>query len=224
MSGQLRADSTRKILPLEKSIGRGLLRVVSMGFLAGEDQAIMWRGLVLNRAVQQFLEDVRWGDLDYMVVDMPPGTGDIQMGLARLLARTEVIVVTTPPLAAKQVAARAVDMARRGNLRVLGIVENMSAFVCDHGSSYALFGSGGGERLAAQVGVPLLASIPLDPGMAAAGDSGEPAALDASSPIGARFADLASLLAEEIAPAAEPAGCTARMIESLESAVGTALP
>ena len=105
-----------------------------MGFLADEDSAIMWRGLILNRAVQQFLEDVRWGALDYLLIDMPPGTGDIQMGLARMLPRTEVLVVTTPPLAAQKVAARAADMARKGHLRVAGVVENMSAFTCDHGS------------------------------------------------------------------------------------------
>ena len=91
-----------------------------MGFLADEDSAIMWRGLILNRAVQQFLEDVRWGELDYLLIDMPPGTGDIQMGLARMLPRTEVLVVTTPPIAAQKVAARAADMARKGHLRVAG--------------------------------------------------------------------------------------------------------
>ena len=103
-----------KMVPLERSVGPGTLRVLSMGFLADEEQAIMWRGLVLNRAVQQFLQDAHWGDLDYLLVDLPPGTGDIQMGLARLLPRTELLVVTTPPLAAQKVAARAADMAREG--------------------------------------------------------------------------------------------------------------
>ncbi len=124
-------------MPLEKPVGPGLLKVVSMGFLADEESAIMWRGLILNRAVQQFLEDVRWGALDYLLIDMPPGTGDIQMGLARMLPRTEVLVVTTPPIAAQKVAARAADMARKGHLRVAGVIENMSAFTCDHGTSYA---------------------------------------------------------------------------------------
>ena len=101
-----------KMVPLERSVGPGTLRVLSMGFLADEEQAIMWRGLVLNRAVQQFLQDVHWGDLDYLLIDLPPGTGDIQMGLARLLPRTELLVVTTPPVAALKVAARAADMAR----------------------------------------------------------------------------------------------------------------
>ena len=170
------------MVPLERRVGDGVLRVLSMGFLADEDSAIMWRGLILNRAVQQFLEDVHWGDLDYLLIDMPPGTGDIQMGLARMLPRTEVIVVTTPPVAAQKVAARTADMARKGYLRVAGVIENMSDFICEHGTSYALFGSGGGARLAADVGVPLIGQIPLHPSVAAGGDAGTPVALDPVSP------------------------------------------
>ena len=136
----------------------------------------MWRGLVLNRAVQQFLQDAHWGDLDYLLIDLPPGTGDVQMGLARLLPRTEMLVVTTPPLAAQKVAARAADMARKGYLRVAGVIENMSDFTCEHGTTYALFGSGGGTRLAHGLGVPLIGSIPLHPDLAAAGDAGTPVA------------------------------------------------
>ena len=147
MEGDVEARAG-KMVPLERRVGPGTLRVLSMGFLADEEQAIMWRGLVLNRAVQQFLQDAHWGDLDYLLIDLPPGTGDIQMGLARLLPRTELLVVTTPPVAAQKVAARAADMARRGYLRVAGVVENMSDFTCEHGTTYALFGSGGGERLA----------------------------------------------------------------------------
>ena len=123
----------------------------------------MWRGLMLNRAVQHFLEDVRWGDLDYLLIDMPPGTGDVQMGLARMLPRTEILIVTTPGRSAQKVAVRAADMARKSYLRVAGVIENMSAFVCDHGESYPLFGEGGGEDLAHEAGVPLLGSIPLEP-------------------------------------------------------------
>ena len=138
----------------DKAIGAGLLKVVSMGFLSPEDEAIMWRGLMLNRGVQHFLEDVAWGDLDYLLVDMPPGTGDIQMGLARMLPRAEMLIVTTPALAAQKVAVRAADMARKGYLRVAGVIENMSGFTCDHGERYDLFGSGGGDRLAAEIGAP----------------------------------------------------------------------
>ncbi|MGH9016510.1 MAG: Mrp/NBP35 family ATP-binding protein [Acidimicrobiales bacterium] len=211
MTGQLRADDTRKIVPLELAVGPGLVKVVSMGFLADEDTAIMWRGLILNRAVQQFLEDVRWGGLDYLLVDMPPGTGDVQMGLARMLPRTEVLVVTTPPLAAQKVAARAADMARKGHLRVAGVIENMSAFTCDHGTEYALFGAGGGARLAAEIGVPLVGTVPLHPDMAAAGDAGQPVALG-GGPLAEAFDALATAVVEDIAPVVETTGCTARML------------
>src|SRR4029434_266912 len=108
----------------------------------------MWRGIMLNRAGQHFLEDVRWGDMDYLLIDMPPGTGDVQMGLARLLPRTDLIIVTTPAVSAQKVAIRAADMARRSFLRVAGVVENMSAFVCDHRTSYAVFGTGCWQTLA----------------------------------------------------------------------------
>ena len=218
MQGELRAED-RKIVPLERPVGDGLLKVVSMGFLADEESAIMWRGLILNRAVQQFLEDVRWGDLDYLLIDMPPGTGDIQMGLARMLPRTEVLVVTTPPLAAQKVAARAAAMARKGHLRVAGVVENMSSFTCDHGTGYALFGAGGGERLAADIGVPLVGTVPLHPDVSAAGDAGTPVALGGGV-LGEAFDSLAARVALDIAPVVEVSGCTARLIERVEAALG----
>jgi ATP-binding protein involved in chromosome partitioning len=209
-----------KMVPLERSVGDGVLRVLSMGFLADEEQAIMWRGLVLNRAVQQFLQDAHWGDLDYLLIDLPPGTGDIQMGLARLLPRTELLVVTTPPVAAQKVAARAADMARRGYLRVAGVIENMSDFTCEHGTTYALFGSGGGERLAHGLGVPLVGSIPLHPDMAAAGDAGVPVALSGDGgELAAVFADMARVVAEDVAPVVDAQGCSARLLERVEAAV-----
>jgi len=220
MSGELRAED-KKIVPLERAVGDGLVKVVSMGFLAEEDKAIMWRGLVLNRAVQQFLEDVRWGEVDYLLIDMPPGTGDIQMGLARMLPRTEVLVVTTPPLAAQKVAARAADMARKGHLRVAGVVENMGPFECEHGTSYALFGSGGGARLAAEIGAPLVGTVPLHPDMAAAGDAGDPVALG-DGPLAAAFDALAARVAQEIAPVLAAAGCTAHMLQAVEQALDAA--
>jgi len=207
------------MVPLERSVGSGTLRVLSMGFLADEEQAIMWRGLVLNRAVQQFLQDAHWGDLDYLLIDLPPGTGDIQMGLARLLPRTELLVVTTPPVAAQKVAARAADMATRGYLRVAGVIENMSDFTCEHGTTYALFGSGGGERLAHGLGVPLVGSIPLHPDLAAGGDAGVPVALAEDGELATVFADIARVVAEEVAPLIQAEGCTARMLERVEAAV-----
>jgi ATP-binding protein involved in chromosome partitioning len=222
MTGDVEAKGG-KMVPLERHVGAGLLRVLSMGFLADEERAIMWRGLVLNRAVQQFLQDAHWGDLDYLVVDLPPGTGDVQMGLARMLPRTELLVVTTPPQAAQKVAARAADMARRGYLRVAGVIENMSDFTCEHGTTYALFGSGGGARLASELGVPLVGSIPLHPQMASGGDDGSPVALG-DGELAAVFAELARRLAEEVAPVIETAGCTARLLDRVNSAVTAATP
>jgi ATP-binding protein involved in chromosome partitioning len=218
MQGEVEARD-KKMVPLERRIGDGVLRVLSMGFLADEDSAIMWRGLILNRAVQQFLEDVHWGDLDYLLIDMPPGTGDIQMGLARMLPRTEVIVVTTPPVAAQKVAARTADMARKGYLRVAGVIENMSDFTCEHGTSYALFGSGGGARLAADVGVPLIGKIPLHPSVAAGGDAGTPVALDEGEPLAEVFDSIADSVITTIAPVVAMDGCSVRLLEQVEAAV-----
>jgi ATP-binding protein involved in chromosome partitioning len=212
----------KKMIPLERrlpGVGAGVVRVISMGFLADEDAAIMWRGLVLNRAVQHFLEDVTWGDLDYLLIDLPPGTGDVQMGLARMLPRTEVLIVTTPPVAAQKVAARAADMATKGHLRVAGVIENMSPFTCEHGTEYALFGRGGGARLAEAIGVPLIGQIPLHPDAAAAGDAGEPVALG-SGPLAEAYAAIAEQLLVRIAPPVEMAGCSARLLGAVERALG----
>ena len=165
-------DGKPKIIPNTRAVGDGLLKVVSTGFLVEESTALMWRGLMLTKAVEQFLADVAWGDLDYLLIDMPPGTGDVQMGLARLLPRASMIIVTTPAIAAQKVAQRAADMARRSFLPVVGVIENMSAFVCDAGVSYPLFGSGGGEALATDIDVPLLGKIPLEPAVAAGNDAG----------------------------------------------------
>ncbi|MHB1777011.1 MAG: Mrp/NBP35 family ATP-binding protein [Acidimicrobiales bacterium] len=207
-----------KMVPLTARFGDGVLEVLSMGFLADEERAIMWRGLVLNRAVQQFLQDAHWGALDYLLIDLPPGTGDVQMGLARMLPRTELLVVTTPPVAAQKVAARAADMARRGYLRVAGVVENMSDFTCEHGTTYALFGTGGGRRLADDLGVPLVGSIPLHPELSAAGDAGRPVA-DGDGELAAVFAELAAAVADDVAPVVAAAGCTARLFERIDEAL-----
>jgi ATP-binding protein involved in chromosome partitioning len=213
---QLDSAERLAIDPLVKRVGDGVIKVVSMGFLSPEDEAIMWRGLMLLRAVQHFLEDVAWGDLDYLLVDMPPGTGDVQMGLARMLPRAEMLIVTTPALAAQKVAVRAADMARKGYLRVAGVIENMSGFTCDHGEHYDLFGSGGGERLAHEVGVPLLAQIPLQPAVSLGGDRGEPAALGGGEAGGAFSALVDAVL--QVAPVVEMRDCTARMLEAVSAA------
>jgi len=213
-------DRPLKIQPMTKTVGRGAVKVVSMGFLSREDEAIMWRGLILNRGVQHFLEDVAWGDLDYLLVDMPPGTGDVQMGLARMLPRAETLIVTTPALAAQKVAARAADMARKGYLRVAGVIENMSGFVCDHGRRYDLFGSGGGERLAAEIGAPLLATIPIEPEVSAGGDAGTPAAM-AGGEAAKAFEQLADAVLD-VAPLVEMRDCTARVLDAVRHQLGEA--
>jgi ATP-binding protein involved in chromosome partitioning len=209
-----------RMVPVTRRVGAGSVEVLSMGFLSGEDQAIMWRGLMLNRAVQHFVEDGAWGDLDYLLIDMPPGTGDIQMGLARMIPRAEMLIVTTPALAAQKVAVRAADMARKGYLRVAGVIENMSGFVCAHGERYDLFGAGGGERLAAEIGAPLLARIPIEPGVSAGGDTGAPAALG-SGPEAAVWAALADAVVA-VAPVVEMRDCTARLFEAVDAALDRA--
>ena len=208
----------KKMVPKSMTMGSGEVRVLSMGFLAGEDTAIMWRGLILSRAVQQFVEDADWSGIEYLLIDLPPGTGDIQMSLARLLPRTELLLVTTPALAAQNVAARAGDMARRGALRVAGVIENMSAFTCDPGTTYALFGEGGGQRLADSLGVELLAQIPIDPALAAGGDIGQPVA-GGDLPVSRAFGELARHLIASSPEAIEMTGCSARILELLDQAV-----
>jgi ATP-binding protein involved in chromosome partitioning len=215
-----------KIVPNERVVGDGLLKVVSTGFLVEEDTALMWRGLMLTKAVEQFLRDVRWGHLDYLLIDMPPGTGDVQMGLARMLPSTSLIVVTTPALAAQKVAQRAADMARRSFLDVVGVIENMSAFTCDHGESYALFGSGGGQALADAIGAPLIGAVPLEADVAAGGDAGNPVSLAGTGAAAAEFRSIAAQIVDTIAPPVAPLdvdmlGCTAREFEAVTAVTVT---
>lgn len=217
MSGPLEARGA-KMVPKSLPVGDGELRVVSMGFLAEEDAALLWRGMMLNKAVQQFVEDVDWTGIDYLLVDLPPGTSDVPMGLARTLPQTGVLLVTTPPLAAQLVAARVGDLARRANLRVLGVIENMSAFTCEHGTTYSLFGEGGGARLAEDLGIELLASVPFDAELAAEADEGRPVALT-DRPAGAVVRALAERIATELAPPPGAAGCTARLLDAISRAV-----
>jgi ATP-binding protein involved in chromosome partitioning len=166
---------------------RGELKLMSIGFFLDENQPVMWRGPMLHRALEQFLTDVHWGELDTLVVDMPPGTGDVSISLGQLLPRAEAVIVTTPQPLAQEVAARAALMARKTNMRLLGVVENMSG---------ETFGSGGGDRLAAELGIPLLGRIPLDPRVRESGDAGDP--LVESDP-GAEPAQAIASVAEAIA-------------------------
>ena len=147
---------------------------ISMGFFAEEDQAVIWRGPMLHKAVEQFLTDVFWDEPDYLLVDLPPGTGDISISLAQFLPRAEVYVVTTPQPAAQRVAQRAASMAKKVNLPLRGIIENMSWFTGDDGKRYELFGEGGGQRLADDTGVPLLGKVPLLPALREGSDTGHP--------------------------------------------------
>lgn len=216
------ADKAR-IVPNVRRVGEGTLKVVSTGFLVDEDTALMWRGLMLTKAVEQFLRDVEWGDLDYLLIDMPPGTGDVQMGLARMLPHTDLIVVTTPARAAQKVAQRAADMAQRSFLRVIGVIENMSAFECDHGERYPLFGEGGGAELADAIDVPLLGAVPLEPAVGAGGDNGDPVSLTGDSRAAEVFRDIADQIVTTIAPPAtghdvDMAGCSARLFETVNAA------
>ena len=199
------------IMPNERRVGDGLLKVVSTGMLVeDEGTALMWRGLMLTKAVEQFLNDVQWGHLDYLVIDMPPGTGDVQMGLARMLPRTDLLIVTTPAVSAQKVAIRAADMARRSFLRVAGVIENMSSFECDHGESYALFGTGGGQALADEIGVELLGQVPIEPTVAAGGDAGQPVVLDGIGKAAEVFSRIAARIIEETPDNDDMNGCSAR--------------
>ena len=150
---------------------RGELKVMSIGLFAEDNGPIMWRGPMLHKALEQFLSDVHWGELDTLVVDMPPGTGDVAISIGQLLPRAEAVIVTTPQPAAQQVAVRAAVMAQKLGMRIVGVVENMSWLV---GSGQELFGSGGGDALAAEIDAPVLARIPFDPALREAADAGRP--------------------------------------------------
>jgi ATP-binding protein involved in chromosome partitioning len=164
------------------------LHLMSIGFFLDENSPVMWRGPMLHRALEQFLSDVHWPALDNILVDMPPGTGDVSISLGQLLPRAEVLVVTTPQPLAQEVAVRAAQMAQRTNTRVIGVVENMAGDV---------FGSGGGERLAAELGVPLLGTVPLDVKVRACGDEGNPVVwVDPESPASRAIREIAVAIAE----------------------------
>lgn len=151
------------------------VRMMSIGFLTEEDSPVIWRGPMLHKALTSFVTEVWWDDPDYLLVDLPPGTGDVALSLAQLLPTSSFVIVTTPQLAAQRVARRAAAMAARVNLPVIGVIENMSYFVApDTGARYEVFSGGGGQLLATELGVPLLGRIPLEPAVAQAGDAGLP--------------------------------------------------
>ncbi len=173
------------------------VKVMSMDFFVGDQQAVIWRGPMLHKAIEQFLTDVFWDDPEFLLIDMPPGTGDIAISLSQFLPRAQMLVVTTPQPTAQRVAKRAALMAEKVNQEVMAIVENMSWFTGDDGKRYEIFGSGGGEALAAELGVPLAAKIPLLPVMRAGADDGQPVSVVAPDSEAARaFAELAKVVIE----------------------------
>jgi ATP-binding protein involved in chromosome partitioning len=164
-------NERQKILPVEAAGG---LKVMSIGFFIEQDAAVVWRGAMLHKAIQQFLEDVEWGELDYLLLDLPPGTGDVSMTLAQFLPQSRFVLVTTPQPAAQTVAKRSADMAKKVNIEVLGVIENMSGFTTPDGQRHTIFGEGGGQELADELDVPLLCKTPISEPLREHADSGDP--------------------------------------------------
>ena len=174
--GKPKISERRRILPL---VVHGGIKAMSIEFfLEGRDQAVVWRGPMLHKAIRQFLEDVEWGELDYLLIDLPPGTGDVSMTLAQLLPQSRFVIVTTPQPAAQQVAKRAAETARRFDLEIAGVIENMSGFVTPAGERYTIFGEGGGQLLADDLDVPLLGKVPLQEELRIGADEGLPLVLE----------------------------------------------
>jgi ATP-binding protein involved in chromosome partitioning len=199
-TGKLEADAKTKLIEPVEASG---VKIVSTGLIIeSEETALMWRGLMLSKALEQFLKQVNWGELDYLILDMPPGTGDVQMALTRMLPQAEMVVVTTPQSAAQRVAIRVADMARRSHMPVVGVIENMSGDV---------FGHGGGHELADELGVSLLGAVPLDSAVVEGGDQGRPVVLDPDS--GPAAVALAKTVENVMAvvPPAELETCTGRI-------------
>src|SRR5207237_2057154 len=176
------------------------VRCISMGFFAQEDQPVIWRGPMLHKALEQFLTDVYWDEPDYLLIDLPPGTGDIALSLAQFLPRSEVYVVTTPQPAAQRVAQRSALMAEKVHLQVAGVIENMSWFTGDDGKRYEIFGRGGGQNLADQLEVPLVGQVPLVTALREGGDAGRPVVVtDPDSEAAQALVSLAERISTDLA-------------------------
>ena len=167
-------SAERKILPLE---AHGV-KVMSIGFFLEEDAAVVWRGPMLHKALTQFLQDVDWGVLDFLLIDLPPGTGDVSMTLAQLLPQAKFVIVTTPQATAQKVARRSAEMAHKVSLEICGVIENMSGFTTPSGERFAIFGEGGGKELADELDVPLLGKVPLTMPLREHADSGTPLVIE----------------------------------------------
>ena len=193
------------------------LKVISTGLITSdEDTALMWRGLMLSKALEQFLTNVEWGDLDYLIIDLPPGTGDIQMALSRLLPQAELIVVTTPQLMAQKVATRVADMAKRSFIPLLGVIENMSYFETNTGDKFNIFGQGGGDALAEQFALPMLGKIPISEDTNDIADDGTPLILqEKNTPTKKEIEKLISVIAEKLPPIVDET-CTGRLAKVFE--------
>jgi ATP-binding protein involved in chromosome partitioning len=175
VDGKPEVSPERKIIPPLAASG---VRAMSIGFFLEQDAAVVWRGPMLHKAIQQFLEDVDWGELDYLLLDLPPGTGDVSMTLAQLLPQAKVLLVTTPQPAAQAVARRAAEMAAKVDLELLGVIENMSGFTTPDGQRFTIFGEGGGQLLADELDVPLLGKVPLQQELRENSDTGTPLVLE----------------------------------------------
>jgi ATP-binding protein involved in chromosome partitioning len=219
--GRPMVSAQRKILPLD---AHGGVKVISIEFFLNEqDQAITWRGPMLHKAIRQFLEDVEWGALDYLLIDLPPGTGDVAMTLAQLLPQAKFVIVTTPQPAAQNVAKRAAETALRFDLEIAGVVENMSGFTTPTGERFTIFGEGGGQLLADELDVPLLGKIPLQEELRVAADEGMPLVLEepgaaASQALHHTARGLIAATPQQLAVLQEPSG------PPVPEITGTALP
>ena len=213
IQARLEAGKDKKIIPYK----RGNLEVVSTGLITeDEDTALMWRGLMLSKALEQFLNDVAWSKLDYLIIDLPPGTGDIQMALGRLLPQAELIVVTTPQVTAQKVATRVADMAKRSFIPLLGVIENMSYFETNTGKKYEIFGEGGGEKLAEQFAIPLLMKIPLSESTTTEADKGIPLIeQQADTPTKSSLNTLVNKITDALPPITDET-CTGRIAKVFE--------
>ena len=205
-------NGERKILPPVAPSG---VKTMSIGYFVEDNSAVVWRGPMLHKALQQFLEDVAWGDLEYLLLDLPPGTGDIAMTLAQLLPQAKLTVVTTPQPAAQSVARRSVEMANKVDLEVMGVIENMSGFTTPTGETFSIFGEGGGQLLADEIGVPLLGQIPLSEELREHADRGTPLAVEQpDSPAGTAIRDIAKRIVS----------MTPRDLPMLQTAAATPAP
>ena len=213
IKGRIKANDEKQMIPFEHNG----LKVISTGLITeDEDTALMWRGLMLSKALEQFLQNVEWGELDYLIIDLPPGTGDIQMALSRLLPQAELLVVTTPQLMAQKVATRVADMAKRSFIPLLGVIENMSYFETNEGKTFNIFGEGGGSMLANQFSIPLLSCIPISEDTNNEADVGNPLILqEKDSPTKRELLELVKTIEEKLPPIQDET-CTGRLAKVFE--------